>query len=133
MPYPVDNRFIERAEEKLEIKFPSSYVAEMEKSNGGTMEAGTDAWVLYPIFDSSDKNRLKRTCNDVVRETAQAKEWAGFPSAGIAIGANGCGDQLIFLVSPDGKQLGDRVCWWDHETDAINPVADDFSQLSRAV
>jgi hypothetical protein len=72
MPFPVDRKFIDRAEQKLGILLPPSYITRMERSNGGAVAVSEDAddfWELFPIFDDSDKKRLKRTCNDVVRET----------------------------------------------------------------
>ena len=102
----------------------------MVRQNGGWMETPPDSWDLYPIFDTSDKKRLKRTCNDVVRETQSAKDWPDFPSNAVAIGANGGGDQLVFMPQPDTPDLsGNEVYWWDHETGNLHKVADDFDDL----
>lgn len=97
------------------------------------MQTPPDSWILYPIFDTSDKTRLKRTCNDVTRETKSAKEWPGFPPLAIAIGSNGCGDQLILIPqSDDPTLLAHEVYWWDHETGLTYKVADDFGELCDA-
>ena len=131
MAFPVEERFIVETEKKLGVKLPPDYVKKMMKLNGGEVQTPPDAWVLYPIFDTSDKKRLKRTCNDVVRETQSAREWTGFPDDAVAIGSNGCGDQLVLLRdnnSPD--VLGDEVFWWDHETGALNLVAPRFADLA---
>ncbi len=130
MPFPVDIKYITATEQKLGVKFPPSYVTRMVKSNGGEVETPPDAWSLYPIFDTSDKKRLKRTCNDVVRETAAAKEWPDFPPDAVAIGANGCGDQLVLIPRADAPDLlGSEVYWWDHETGELIKVADDLADL----
>jgi hypothetical protein len=129
MPFSLEIQFVKRAEEKLGRKLPLSYVAMMCRSNGGELSIGTDCWWLYPILDDSDRLRLKRTCNDIVRETASAQKWHGFPSAAVAIGHNGCGDQLVFLDRKDDQQFGDGVFWWDHETDELTKIADDFAEL----
>jgi hypothetical protein len=97
MPFPVDIKYITETERKLGVKFPPSYVTRMVTSNGGEVQTPPDAWILYPIFDTSDKKRLKRTCNDVVRETQAASNWPEFPPDAVAIGANGSGDQLVLI------------------------------------
>ena len=130
MPFPVDIKIVTETQRKLGVKFPPAYVNAMVKSNGGRVDAPPDVWTLYPIFDSSDKNRLKRTCNDVVRETQFARDWPDFPPNAVAIGANGGGDQLILIPQPDDSELlSHAVYWWDHETGDICKVADDFGDL----
>jgi hypothetical protein len=129
MPFPVDPVFINRAAEKLGIRLPLSYVAHMQRSNGGDVAAANDRWTLYPIYDDSDKTRIKRTCNDIVRETKVAREWPGFPSNAVAIADNGTGDKLVFMPAVSGECLAEEVYWWDHETDELTVVADDFGEL----
>jgi hypothetical protein len=51
MPFPVDVKYIKRAEEKLGLKLPLSYVASICKHNGGSVSAYEDTWFLHPIFD----------------------------------------------------------------------------------
>lgn len=132
MPFPLNIEFVRRAEGKLGRKLPLGYVTRMCRDNGGEVRTGTDGWWLYPVLDDSDKKRLKRTCNDIVRETASSKEWADFPAEAVAIGHNGGGDKLIFLPEPEGDRLGDSVYWWDHETGEVIKVADDFAKLPGA-
>lgn len=129
MPFPLEIQFVKRAEGRLGRKLPSSYVAKMCRDNGGEVGAGTDSWWLHPILDDSDKKRLKRTCNDIVRETASSKEWTGFPPEAVAIGDNGGGDKLILLPEPGSDRFGDSIFWWDHETADVTKVADDFAEL----
>ena len=87
MPFPVDLKFVTEAERKLGVKFPASFVLRMVRSNGGEVATPPDSWVLFPFLDTSDRKRLKRTCNDIVLETRKAREWRGFPGKGVAIGA----------------------------------------------
>src|SRR5262245_29411051 len=131
MGFPVDQRFVTRTEDKLATKFSLSYVAQMCKENGGGVKAGEDHWSLYPILDDSDRKRLKRTCNDVIYETNQARKWPSFPAEAVAIGSNGGGDQLVFLHDAGAGRLGDAVYWWDHETGEVQKVAEDFLDLSK--
>ena len=130
MPFPVDIKCIHDAEAKLGVKFPASFVVKMTKLNGSSVTAEIDEWQLYPFLDSSDRKRLARTCNDIVRETRSARESPHFPTVAVAIGANGGGDHLILLPQQDAPHaLSHEVFWWDHETGEINHVADDFADL----
>jgi hypothetical protein len=69
----------------------------------------------------------------VVRETQNAREWSGYPDNAVAIGSNGCGDQLILLRAKDApKVLAQEVYWWDHETGKLNMIASRFGDLVSA-
>jgi hypothetical protein len=129
MPFPVDNIYIDRATVKLGIRLPQSYVRYMQRSNGGEVDAAGETWQLFPVFDESDNNRIKRTCNDIVRETKVAREWAGFPPSGVAIASNGAGDKLVFLPHNSSESLADQIYWWDHETGNLTIVARKFGEL----
>jgi SMI1 / KNR4 family (SUKH-1) len=132
MSFPLDIQFVNRAEAKLSRKLPLGYIARMCRDNGGEVTTGTEHWWLYPIFDDSDRKRLKRTCNDIVRETGTAREWPHFPPDALAIGHNGGGDQLVLLADQETDRYADAVYWWDHETAELNKVADAFEELSGA-
>ena len=130
MPFDVDERYVQAAERTLGVGFPASYRRAMMRSNGGTVATEDDDWELYPIADDSDRKRLARTLNGVVPETQRARGWHGFPSNGVALGGNGEGDQLVFLVN--GQELGSTVFVWRHETCELVRIADDFSDLVAA-
>ena len=130
MPFPVDPRFIDESERKLATTFPSTFRGKMIRHNGGTVECAGDAWELYPFLDSSDRKRLSRTCNDIVRETNMLRQWPTFPAAAVAIAGNGTADQLVFLPRPDRpNELGPAVFLWDHETGDLEKVGDDPDEL----
>jgi hypothetical protein len=129
MAFPLDIRFIRQVEERLGRKLPSNYAARMRKNNGGELHAGSEVWELYPIRDDSDRKRLKRTCNDVILETANARKWPEFPANALAIGSNGTGDQLVLLAMETAGDYGNEVYWWDHETGELNKLADDFAEF----
>lgn len=131
MPFPLDVQLVKRAEAKLGRKLPLDYIGKMCRANGGQVKAGIDCWQLYPIFDDSDRRRLKRTCYDIIRETKAAQEWPDFPQDALAIGSNGGGDQLVLLADPSSVRYADAVYWWDHETGELTKVADDFSELGE--
>lgn len=133
MPFPVDERYIHDAEVKLGARFPQSYRDQMSRENGGSIQAVDDDWDLYPVLDTSDRKRLGRTANDVVRETASARERRRFPQYAVAFAGNGTGDQLVFLPSQaDRTVLEPQVYMWSHETGELMLVADDVSQLERS-
>jgi len=130
MPFPVDAKFIDEAERKLGVTFPSMFRGRVMKDNGGDIEAGDDDWQLFPFFDNSDRKRIARTANDVVRETTKAREWPAFPPGAVAIASNGTGDLLVFLPK-DGapSELAPEVHRWSHENGTTEPVADSFADL----
>jgi hypothetical protein len=105
----------------------------MIRENGGSVRAADDIWWLYPIFDSSDKKRIARTCNDIVRETRKMREWPRFPAGAVAIASNGTADQLILMPKEESKHdLNSAVFWWHYETGEVRKVADDFAELHSA-
>jgi SMI1 / KNR4 family (SUKH-1) len=129
MPFPVDEKYIVQTEEKLGIIFPKSFRQRMMQNNGGEIEITDDDWQLYPFLDSSDKTRIKRTCNDIIYETNQLRQFRGFPENAIPIAANGTGDQLVFLINSSIPGiLSPAIYYWDHETSQIILVANDFSE-----
>ena len=130
MPFPVDPKYIRDSEGKLSTTFPSMFKGKMMRDNGGSIEAAGDTWWLYPFFDSSDKKRIARTCNDIVRETRRMRDWSSFPPGAVAIGSNGTADQLILVPRAEAAdELGPAVYWWDHKTGELQKVAEDFAEL----
>lgn len=92
----------------------------MSADNGGEVTLGDEAWFLYPVFDDTDKKRLKRTYQDVVHETTETRGWPGFPEGGVAIAGNGGGD----LPNDGGDALREAVFVFDHETTELTVVAE---------
>lgn len=129
MPFPLDDKYLQNAEEKLGAKLPDSYRRAMIAANRGEVSSHLDDWYLYPIMDSTDRKRLARTCNDVVAETMRLAEWERFPREALAIANNGAGEQLLFLRLNDRFQSA--VYCWSHESGELTEVAEDFAQLER--
>ena len=128
MPFPVEEQYIKETEKSLNIKLSTSFKNLMKKNNGGTIITDDDYWEIYPFFDKSDRKRLSRTCNHILKETLQAKEWSQFPSNAIAIANNGNGDLLVFLHENDISS--DTIYLWSHELGTITKVADSFDLLN---
>jgi hypothetical protein len=127
MPFDLAESFLVAAEEALGARFPASYRKAMARANGGEVEALSGSWQLHPIADSSDRKRLARTANHVVRETRSMLEWPRFPGSAVAIATNGTGDQLVLLR--EGEALKEAIYYWSHETGDIEPIAGSFAEL----
>lgn len=109
---------------------PKDFRDRLLLDNGGEIEALDDTWQLNPVFDASDPRRAKRTASHIVRETAQARRWSGFPPDAVAIASDGSGNHLVFLSAPGGASLQDAVYVWWHEGGELEQVSDSFSELS---
>jgi len=130
MPFPVADTEIQKTEAKLGIQFPESFRRAMMASNGGEILTDDDAWTQYPFLDESDRKRLPRTCNDIVKETLSAKEWEGFPGQGVAIACNECGDHLLLLPSKeDGAVLSETIYTFRHEDGQVEPLTGSITEL----
>jgi len=128
MSFPVEEKYIEKAEYELDVRFPDSFRKKMIERNGGEVEIGEDYFQLYPFYDTSDKKRIKRTCNSIVHETKNERTHYGMPETLIAIGNNGGGDILVYKIEENNK-LNPKVYWLNHETEELVFVANDFSEL----
>jgi SMI1/KNR4 family protein SUKH-1 len=117
MPFPVDQSFIEAAERQLGRTLPRNLRKRLLRDNGGEVEAADDDWNLHPVFDTTDRRRIKRTANHIIRETELARQWRGFPPDAIAIAENGTGDRLIV------RRDSDEIEIWYHETGETEPVS----------
>jgi hypothetical protein len=115
MAFPTSEEQIRAAENALAVAFPAALRRRLLRENGGELEAADDVWQLFPVQDTTDRKRLSRTANHIVRETAEARKWPGFPPAAIAIASDGSGNYLI--LEPSGV-----ILLWDHESGSVAPV-----------
>ena len=76
MTFPIDDSEIEKTEAKLGLKLPEAFRNAMKIENGGEILTDDDQWDLYPLLDTADRKRLSRTCGDIIKETAAAKNGA---------------------------------------------------------
>ncbi|WP_243472776.1 SMI1/KNR4 family protein [Winogradskyella sp. MH6] len=129
MPFPIDIKYIIETESELNVKFPTEFKNQMIKSNGGELLISDEfGFELHPFFDKSDRKRISRTCNHIALETKNARKWSGFPDNGIAIGADGFGNQLILTHNGNGN-LTDELYFWNHETRHIEKIAESINKL----
>lgn len=120
MPFPVEMALIHEAERQLGRTLPMDLRVRLHRDNGGGVRAAGDMWTLFPVFDPTDRRKITRTANHIIRETRAARGWPGFPADAIAIAENGGGDYLILQAGSE------EVEFWDHETGEIEPVDVDW-------
>jgi len=132
MAFPVDEKYISKAENELGVIFPESFRNKMMKLNGGGVEVLSDYFELHPFYDESEKKRIKRTSNSIVHETKVSHTHYGLPENLVVIGNNGGGDVLVYKKESDGS-IKDMVYWFNHETEELVLAADDFGELIQCV
>jgi hypothetical protein len=130
MPFALHERFLADTEAKLGARLPESYRNKMKKANGGEVDLGEETWCLHPVLDSTDRKRLSRTSNDVLRETASIRQWPDFPPDALAIGSNGEGDILLFRVDKAAGRVEEGVFIWRHGGGGLEKVADSFAEIA---
>ena len=124
VPFPVDLGFIEQAESQLGVRFPEPYRRRLLRRNGGELALAADeVFQLASVRDDSSVERLRRTWDDVVRQTEEARTWRRFPANAVVIGQDGCGNLLVLL--PDGSGAC-GVAVWNHETGRIDAMPHDI-------
>jgi hypothetical protein len=130
VPFDLGESFLTTAEAALGARLPDSYRKSMLCSNGGELHAAGDNWQQHPIADTSDRKRLARSANHVLRETEALRKWPGFPANALSIASNGSGDSLLFLQH--GASFEPTVYAWSHETQSLSKVANDFADLTHS-
>jgi SMI1 / KNR4 family (SUKH-1) len=127
MPFDLAESFLVLAEQALGARLPEAYRGSMLRENGGELEVEGEEWQQYPVADTSDRKRLSRTANHVIKETENCQGWPSFPEGALAIAGNGYGDQLVFLRQ--GGSFAPAVFVWWHETGELDKIAEDFAEL----
>lgn len=130
MPFPIEEKYIIKTEDELKVKFPEKFKNRMIKTNGGELISSKYEFELYPFFDNSSRKRISRTCNHIGLETKNAREWIDFPNNGIAIGADGFGNQLILIHNGNGI-LKDELYFWNHETGQVRKIAESINEFEK--
>lgn len=130
MPFDLAEPFLLAAERELGARLPKSYRLAVLRENGGEIETNDDSWQQYPIADTSDRKRLSRSANHILKETESCRGWARFPENAVAIAGNGAGDQLVLLRQ--NEAFAPEVYTWLHESGELEKVADDFSLIKAS-
>jgi hypothetical protein len=105
---------IDAAERELGTSFPAELRERLQVENGGEIAVADwpELWQLFPVRDDSDKRRIKRSANHIVRENeslADLRDHGELPADAIAVATNGGGDLLV--LTSEGS-----FAVWDHET-----------------
>ncbi len=125
MPFPLDPQWLDAAEGELGSRLPASYRSRLSRDNGGEIELNDEPWILHPVLDKTDRQRLARSCHHILVETSSAREWDGFPENAIAIASNGSGDLLLLMRDEDSGASFDSMVWlWNHETRQLEALGD---------
>ena len=136
MPFPLELKYIEIAEDQFGLKFPEKYKSKMQQENSGefrvtfsetTNDDEIEPWWLFPFQDSSEIKRIKHTMNHLVHENQSIQDMSDFPANSVAIAFNDCGDYLL-LRSVDEIHLGEEIYLWRQEdSEAIYLLADSIN------
>ncbi|UPG96507.1 SMI1/KNR4 family protein [Luteibacter aegosomatissinici] len=116
MAFTVDEEHISKAEQALGRQLPVELKQRLRRNNGGDLATEDADWILFPVYDPTDRKRIARTANHIVRENESWRQWSGFPEGAIAIASDGEGNALVILVGSD------EVLAWNHETRQCQPV-----------
>jgi len=119
LAFPASDQKISAAETALGFSFPAALRERLSRENGGCVYVGDDpdnVWWLHPVWDDTDRKRMGRTANHILRETNSIRQWRRFPSDAAAIAENGTGDCLLVHKGDD------QIYWFDHETGATEAV-----------
>ena len=129
MPFNLSEVQLTQTENELGAKLPNEYRESMKLNNGGEASTEEDDWVFYPIKDTSDKKRISRTCNHIIRETQSCFGFGNFPDNAVTIASNGLGDQMVFLKQ--SNSFLNVVYIWLHETGELQELASTFNEIKK--
>ena len=116
MGLPVQEDQISSAEAQLGVRLPEELRTRLSRNNGGEVGVHGEPWTLYPVWDPTNPKTASRSANHILKETAEAREWPGFPEDGVAIGEDGFGNRLVLIPA------GSSVKIWNHETLELESV-----------
>ena len=129
LPFNLSEEELAKTEKELGAKLPNEYREAMKLDNGGAVSTDKSDWELYPIKDTTDRKRLSRTCNNILRETESCKGFGNFPNEALAIASNGSGDQMVFTKESD--QYLNTVFLWFHETGQLENLGLTFNEIKE--
>ncbi|MCX4240085.1 SMI1/KNR4 family protein [Paraliomyxa miuraensis] len=122
MSWPIGIDAIRATEENLGVRFPIDFVVGMKNRNGGEVQALDDLWSLHPFLDTSDRKKMVRTSNDIVRETMSFREMEWFPQTGVVLASLNGSCLLLLPEEGDPTRLKDEVFVWRMDEDGVETV-----------
>ena len=110
MAFSVDRSLILAAEAKLGRSLPPVLRNRLARDNGGDIRLDGEEWILFPVWDPTNRRTMARTANHIVGETTQARTWASFPPGAVAIAGGQDGDLIVLREGREDFEL------WLHDT-----------------
>lgn len=121
MPFPVSESHMDLEEEKIGRSLPVPLRERLHRDNGDEIEVDDDVFYFHPVWDPTDRKRMKRSASHIARETAVARKLVGFPVDAVSVAVNSYGDRLILRPNSDtfevwtrsdGATRGGNVTWF---------------------
>ncbi|MFC3151919.1 SMI1/KNR4 family protein [Litoribrevibacter euphylliae] len=129
MPFSLSEEQLVLTENELGCTLPNEYREAMKLDNGGEVQTEEHDWELYPIKDTSDRKRISRTCNHIIKETESCKGFGNFLENALSIAGNGLGDQMVFIK--ESGEYQSTLYLWLHETGELQVLAASFSEIAK--
>jgi hypothetical protein len=137
MAFPVSEERIAAAEQELGARFPEDLRARLQADNHGYVAVGDwpEVWNLFPVWDDSDRSRIRRTGEHIVRENRaewleKARASGDFPADGLAFAADAGGNLLVatggrcaMWIGATGE-LHDATVVWMFPGDELPPYVE---------
>lgn len=123
MAFPTTEVHVIAAERELGVRLTREYRERLLARNGGELSTAGDDWIVFPVFDATNRKTAGRSASHILAENENARSWPGFPKGAVAIASNGAGDYLVLLRSESEERLLSQVHVWDHETRKCKPAA----------
>jgi len=120
VPFPVSEMHIEREEADLGVLLPIELRNRLRQGNGGEVKVDGEVFYLHRVWDPTDRRRMKRSANHMLRETITARKLTGFPPGAVSLAVNNYGDRLIV------RPLRETIEGWSREDGSIFAVSVDW-------
>jgi hypothetical protein len=125
MAFPVSEERIAAAEAELGVRLPDDLRARLRADNHGyvAVEDWPEVWNLFPVWDDSDRSRIRRTAEHIVRANRAdrlegARSRGELPADALAFAADDGGNLLVatgggyaIWVGATGELLDATVVW----------------------
>jgi len=108
MPFPVSQSHIDLEEKKIGRSLPVPLRERLHGDNEDEIGVDDDIFYLHPVWDPTDRKRMKRSAGHIARETAVGRKLVGFPADAVSVAVNSYGDRLILRPNSDTFEVWTR-------------------------
>ncbi len=134
MAFPVEKKWIERAELELGARFPELHRQSLMESNGDTVvQYGGEEWEFLPVRDDSNRRRTARSWSGVVHVTVELRKSRVWPAEYVVFATAGDGNYLLFRIDTTSGCMLEDVFVWDHEHQIALPAGISLEGLLRSL